>query len=502
MTRYRGEAASAESGRSYDALVVGSGPGGSMVAAQLAAAGWRVAVLEEGDWAAPADFPLDYARASAKLYRDHGLTTMLGRTPTPYLQGKAVGGTSVVNGAISWRLPHDVFEGWLARDPGLARGLDWDALHTATDAVEHRLHIRPTDPAIAGAKNLLMARGADALGLEHRPISRNVVDCQGSGRCLQGCPNGAKQSMDRTFLADAEAHGADIFSGARVTRIVHDGIRARGIEATLQGKLGEGLPLLLHARKAVVLAASAVGSPLLLIRSGLGGGAVGRHFACHPGTSVSGHFGVDIRCWEGATQGHEVIGLRHEGLKFEALGFDVSVLAARLPGVGRALHRSLSGMHQEADWGVAIKSSAEGRVQSLFGKTLVRWSPSAQDVLRARRGVAVLGRMLLAAGAERVYLGVAGWQAPLSSAAELERFEQDGPLTAQAYQFVATHLFGTCRMGSDPATSVVDPQFAHHRIRQLYVADSSVFPSNTGVNPQTSILAMAALCAQHVLARA
>jgi len=497
MTRFAGPEASGQWGRSYDIVVIGSGPGGAMVAAQLAAAGLGVAVLEEGHWSEPADFPLDYARASARLYRDHGLSTMLGKTPTPYLQGKAVGGTSVVNGAISWRLPEDVFAGWLANDPGLGRGLDWDALQAATDAVEQRLHIRPTDPAVAGPKNLLMARGADALGLAHRPIARNVVGCQGSGRCLQGCPNGAKQSMDRTYLRDAEAHGADIYSGARVERILHDGVRARGVLAAV----GPDLWLQLHARKAVVLAASAVGSPLLLLRSGLDHGPVGEHFACHPGTSVSGHFGTDVRCWEGATQGHEVIGLRHEGLKFEALGFDVSVLAARLPGVGRALHHSLSHMHRDADWGVAVKSSAQGRVRSVLGRTVVSWSPSAHDIQRARRGVAVLGRMLLAGGAERVFLGVGGWQAPLTTAAQLDAFERDGPLHPTAYQLVATHLFGTCKMGSDPASSVVGPDFAHHRLRQLYVADSSVFPSNTGVNPQTSILAMAALCARHVLRR-
>lgn len=495
MTRFAGAEASGEWGRSYDALVIGSGPGGAMVAAQLAAAGWSVAVLEEGHWHDPTSFALDYAQASASLYRNHGLTTMLGKTATPYLQGKAVGGTSVVNGAISWRLPRDVFASWLARDPGLARGLDWDALQAATDAVEARLQIRRTDPAVAGPKNLLMARGADALGLEHRPIARNVVGCQGSGRCLQGCPNGAKQSMDRTYLRDAEAHGADVYSGARVERILHDGVRARGVLAAV----GPDLWLQLHARHAVVLAASAVGSPLLLLRSGLGHGPVGRHFMCHPGTSVSGHFGQDVRCWEGATQGHEVIGLRHEGLKFEALGFDVSVLAARLPGVGRDLHHSLSHMQRDADWGVAVKSSAEGRVRSVLGRTVVTWSPSAQDLQRARRGVAVLGRMLLAAGAERVFLGVAGWQQPLTRATELDAFERDGPLHATAYQMVATHLFGTCKMGSDPASSVVRPDFAHHTLRQLYVADSSVFPSNTGVNPQTSILAMAALCARHVL---
>jgi choline dehydrogenase-like flavoprotein len=265
----------------------------------------------------------------------------------------------------------------------------------------------------------------------------------------------------------------------------------------VQGLVGKAR-WVLHS-KIVVLAASAVGSPLLLLRSGLGQGPVGHGFSCHPGTSVAGQFQDDVLAWEGATQGHEVIGLRHKGLKFEALGFDLSVLAARLPGVGRKLMQSLGTMHKEADWGVAVKSTALGRVRSLFGQTVVSWSASPQDVAKFREGVTVLGQLLLAAGADHVYLGVHGWQAPLRTAAEVERFGREGPLDGRAYQTVATHLFGTCKMGSDPASSVVGPDFAHHHIRGLFVADSSAFPSNTGVNPQTSILAMAAQCGQFVV---
>ncbi len=493
MTRFSGLAAIAQSGRSYDVVVVGSGPAGAMVASVVAAAGASVAVVEEGDWTAPADYPLDYARASALLYRDHGLTTMMGRSPTPYLQGKAVGGTSVVNGAISWRLPQDVHDAWLQRDPALAKTIPYEQLAAAMDAIETRLNILPTDPAIAGRKNSLMALGADKLGLEHRPISRNVVACKGSGRCMQGCPNGAKQSMDRTYLLDAEGQGADVFSGVRVTRVLHDGKRSTGV----QGLVGKAR-WVLHS-KIVVLAASAVGSPLLLLRSGLGQGPVGHGFSCHPGTSVAGQFQDDMFAWEGATQGHEVIGLRHQGLKFEALGFDLSVLAARLPGVGRELMQSLGTMHKEVDWGVAVKSTALGRVRSLFGQTVVSWSASPQDVEKFRQGVTVLGQLLLAAGADHVYLGVFGWQAPLRTSAEVERFGREGPLDGRAYQTVATHLFGTCKMGSDPTRSVVRPDFAHHHLGGLFVADSSVFPSNTGVNPQTSILAMAAQCGRFVV---
>ncbi|RMF15321.1 MAG: FAD-dependent oxidoreductase [Candidatus Dadabacteria bacterium] len=477
-----------------DVVVVGSGPAGSAVALRLAEAGVRTIVVEEGHWFDPARAPLDHARATREWYRDHGFSATIGRLPTPFLQGRAVGGTSVVNGAISWRLPEDVRAGWVAADPALAEVLDREVLERRFDWIEARLGIVPTDDAVAGVKNHLMARGADALGLEHRPIRRNVRACQGSGRCMQGCPNGAKQSMDRTLLADAEQHGAQILSGVRIERVRH----RRGRVAGVTGRSAAGARIDIEAPR-VVLAASAVQTPALLMASGLREGPVGRHFMCHPGASVAGRFAEPVRMWEGATQGHEVIGLRHEGLKFEALGFDLSILASRMPGGASDWQRRFAEMAHVADWGVAIRSRSEGRVRRMGGKARVVWSPSAADAVLFRRGVAMLGRLFLAAGAEHVHLGVAGWNEEIHDETTIDRFEQEGPRDPRAYTSAVTHMFGTARMAGDPRRGVVGPDYRHHHCDGLYVADSSIFPTNTGVNPQTSIIALALGCGDAIV---
>ena len=235
-----------------------------------------------------------------------------------------VGGSSPINGAICWRLPADVHHRWIRDDRALVDALPWDVIESVTDALEARLHIEPTDPAVAGPKNLLMAKGADALGLEHRPIRRNVSGCTGLGRCMQGCPAGNKLSVDRTLLSDAMADGATVVSSVEVTEVVTRRGRATGIV----GRSSSGSPVHVRASTAVVVAASAVQTPVLLLSSGIDQGPVGHHFQGHPGVSMSGRFEEPVRMWEGATQGHEVIGLRHEGLKFEALGFGIDILAA------------------------------------------------------------------------------------------------------------------------------------------------------------------------------
>jgi choline dehydrogenase-like flavoprotein len=110
-----------------------------------------------------------------------------------------------------------------------------------------------------------------------------------------------------------------------------------------------------------------------------------------------------------------------------------------------------------------------------------------------------LGELFLAAGAREVYPGVAGFDPVVTDPRRMAAIEDEGPVQARAYAMTVTHLFGTARMGADPATSVVGPDFRHHDAPGLYLADSSVFPSNLGVNPQIAIMALAQLCADRIV---
>jgi choline dehydrogenase-like flavoprotein len=454
-----------------------------------------VLVLEEGREARPEQFPASGLLAMAALYRDLGTSVAFGPTVIPYLQGRAVGGTSVVNGAISWQLPRDVYDGWVAADPALADALPWERYAAAESLVEARLGITPTRPEVAGRKNELLAKGAEALGLAHRPIRRNVDErCVGSGRCLQGCPRGAKLSVDRTFLPDAVASGARLVSGVRVTRVRLEQGRAVGVV----GRAAGGGEVVVTASRAVVLAASAIQTPVLLRDSGLTRGPVGDGLMAHPGVSVTGRFDEAVHNHLGATQGHEVTGLRHEGLKVEALGFDLSILAGRLPDVGRDFAARLPELSRYGVWGAALRAQAQGSVRSLGGRPLVRYALTPADVRLARRATRVLVDLFLAAGSREVFPGVPGMPHVVRTREEAAALELAGPLDARAYSMSMTHLFGTARLGSDPATSVVGLDLQHHDVRGLYVADSSVFPSNTGVNPQVAIMALAHCCAEGI----
>lgn len=476
-----------------DVVIVGSGPAGATVARSLARRGLDVIVLEEGHEARPESFVASGLQSMARLYREMGTSMALGTSPMPFLQGVAVGGTSVVNGAISWRFSEETIAKWLTADRSLAPVFELDRLRAHEDALFTRLGVAPTDDAIAGQKNLLLGRGAKALSITSRPIERNVVGCRGSGRCLQGCPHGAKLSVDRNLLLDAKHDGARILAGMRVDRVLHDGRRAIGVAGTS----ASGMRFDVLAKK-VVLAASAIGTPTLLLKSGLGHGPVGRHLTAHPGVSVTARFRDRVNNHRGATQGHEVTGLRGEGLKIEALGFDVSILASRVPGYGSVLAERLASIDRFAVWGTALRAEGEGAVRLLGGRAQVFYSLAPSDVKKARAAVRRMGELFLAAGAEEVYPGVPGFDAIVRDASTMRRFEEEGPLSPRAYAMSMTHLFGTARMGSDPKRSVVGLDFQHHALRGLYVADSSVFPGNLGVNPQLPIMTLASVASESI----
>ncbi|MGM0559312.1 MAG: GMC oxidoreductase, partial [Myxococcota bacterium] len=318
------------------------------------------------------------------------------------------------------------------------------------------------------------------------------------GHGLRGCPQGNKMSMDRTYLPDFCAAGGEILSCATVREILREGGRATGVRAWTPA----GGEVVVRAKHAVVVAASAIQTPALLLANGITHGPVGDHLQSHPGASIMGRFDESVQMWNGATQGHEMISLKPEGIKIETLGYSPTLAIMRMKSIGRELADEVARLDEWANAGAAVRAEAEGTVRARAnGSAKVRYTPTENDFRKLRKGSALVAQMYLEAGAEEVSLGPHGWQ-HITSTDRIDEFRREGPVDAEAYEMILSHLFGTCRMGSDPGASVVGPDFKHHTVDRLYVADSSVFPSNIGVNPQISIIGLARQCARHILGTA
>lgn len=485
-------------GESFDVVVIGSGAAGAVAAHAFAAAGLEVAIVEEGPWLKTREVREDVHGTFSRVMRLQGMQVLQGRAYMPMIQGRCVGGSTLVNSAIAWRSPDDVIGDWSARF-GLGEAISADALDPHYAALEHDLSVRTVADAAMGENNRLFIEQARRQGFEAAAMSRYDKGCTGSGMCITACPTAAKQGMSVTYVPWALRLGRSrIFTSCRVEHVEIRGSRAAAVVA----RSATGHPVMLHARHAVIVAASTVQTPNILRRSGVRSAALGRHFQAHPGLAVGGLFDRPIQMAFGATQGAESLHFRKsDRFKLETISLPPDLAAARIPGVGAELADRLAQLGHVAVWAAQIRAEAEGTVKEGWGGTdRVRYTMTENDIRAARKACTVIARMMFDAGAKEVWPGIYGVPSVLRSMDEV-RLLEEGPLEPRSYNFIATHLFGAARMGPDPRSSVVDLDFQVHGVDRLHVLDSSVFPTNLGVNPQHTIMAMSRLASQRLLER-
>jgi choline dehydrogenase-like flavoprotein len=483
-----------------DACVVGSGAGGAVVACELARAGLRVVILEEGAYFTRQDFvgpPLDRVQ---RMYRNAGATLALGRPPIPIPLGKCVGGTTVVNSGTCFRTPERVLRAWEA-EHGL-EGIDPGTMAPYFDEVERAIAVKPVPWEVIGINAEVFDRGVQALGLHGAPILRNIDGCRGCGQCAFGCPSDAKQAMHLTYLPAACAAGARLYARCRVERVRLESRRATGVDAVLLDRDSDAVRarLTVHA-PLVIVAAGAIHTPGLLARSGVRHRSLGRNLRVHPAVGVAGFFRQELYAWRGTLQSYMVDRLQDtHGVMIEVTTPVPGVNAAALAGVGPTLKTGLARFRHTAAAGLFVSDTGAGRVIPLPGarEPLLTYRLAPADVRALCEGIALVAEVLFAAGAESVHSGVAGvpeLQHPREAAAL-----RQGSIGAAALSPTGFHPMGTARMGRDPATAVTDSWGGVHGISGLHVADASLFPTCVGVNPQVSIMAFATRIARRLAA--
>jgi choline dehydrogenase-like flavoprotein len=487
----------------FDYVIVGSGAAGATAARVLADTGARIAVVEEGPALSTTEFRDQIFPSFRRMFRAMGTQVALGRAAMPVIQGSCLGGSTIINSAIAWRIPEDVWRPWQT-EFGLGAALPLEALHEHWDQIERELSARPTAPEIWGENNRLLRVAGQRLGVDTAPLRRFEAGCRGSARCMTGCPYGAKQSMLVSYLPYASEHGATLFTSARVDRVTWAGGRVAGVQGHFhRPQFKKNIaPFTLRARQGVLIAASAIQTPGLLARSGVRSAHLGQHFQGHPGVGLVGVFDAPVNMWAGATQGYESAQHRVDGhFKIETLALPPETLLASLPGVGGEWLQAAAELGHMALWAVALRAYAQGSVREGPFGTTIRYDLNPQDMRNLRRGLRLTAELLFAAGAREVIPAIHGLPARLTGP-DQARLLEDGPADPACYTFALTHLFGTARMSPQPAGGVVGTDFAVHGRPGLYVVDSSIFPTNLGVNPQLAIMGIAMHAAKQIAARA
>ena len=490
-----------------DVVIVGSGAGGATLAAELAEGGIDVIVLEEGRFFTSSDFTTDATAAARAMYRDGGATMALGNPPVLFQEGATVGGSSVLNGGMSWRTPERILERWQLED-GID-GIGPKAMEPFFDRVERRIHVSYQDPGTVGRDNQLLKEGADALGWDIINNRRNTLHCAGSNNCAFGCPTKAKQSTLVTYIPRALHFGARLYSDLRVTNIIRHGKRATGVQArVVNSNKTLGARVTVRA-KLVVSACGSIQTPALLMRSGFHSPSsmIGRNLSLHPNCKLVAIFDEEVRGWEGTHQAYQVRQFRDEGFLFAAVNIPPSVLGMVMPQHGGELGDLMKDYRRMVIAGMLVEDTNTGRVWAgPKGSAITTYQLNDYDADRLKRGAALLSELLFEVGAKRILLPFEGQFHRGDGARPGElRSPDDLPnifsqrVRKSSMEVVTVHLMGTARMGGDRVRAVTDSYGLVHDAAGLAICDASLFPSPIGVNPCETIQALATRNAAHIL---
>jgi len=513
-------APSTDAGRvTADVIVIGSGAGGAVAATRLAELGRDVLLLEEGNLVAADELTEREGDMTARLYAESGMRAT-DDLSFVLLQGAAVGGGTLVNWMITFRAPDFVLDEWADRF-GIT-GFSPAELAPVFDRVEREIHAVPVPNDAHSPANRILLDGARRLGWRAGTGRINARGCVRAGFCGQGCRYGAKQSVERVYVPRALASGARLFPDARVERIEvieRDGSAsniargARRVTAPLKRVHVTVLDRLTRAPRGtlvaeapvVMLAAGAVATPVILQRSGFGGGGVGRFLRLHPTTAVAGEWHDDVYAAAGIPQSavcDEFIQRDDNGYGFwiECAPHHPGLAAVAAPGFGaehrdvmRRFRRTTNLISLVRD-GSDLEQSNGSVTLSRRGRVRIAYRVGARDRANVVAGVQAAARILLA-------VGVTGVRTLHASGSEL-RDERD--IAALAYRawgphdltMFSAHVNGTCRLGTDPRISGVTAAGERHGVRGLFVADGSLLPTGLGVNPQATIMALATVVAE------
>jgi choline dehydrogenase-like flavoprotein len=461
-----------------------------------------VVVLEAGGYYNEEDFDQLELPAYQRLYRAGG-TAITADGGITLMTGSNLGGGTTVNWTNCIRTRPAVREQW-ELEHGLegVAGQDFDR---HLDAVWDRLGVNDrcsdyNDP------HLRLQEACAALGYSFSRVTRNADPATYSPESAAfmgfGDQSGSKQGTLKTYLEDAWEHGARFVVRCRADRILVEAGRAAGVEATHTGEDGTTQRVVVRAPQ-VVVAAGALDSPALLLRSGIGGPAAGRYLRLHPATAVGGLYDEPQKAWWGAPQ----TALSDQFADIEdGYGFLVECSHAS-PALGAAASPWVSGRQSKelglearfaAPFVFLIRDHGHGTVTiDAAGNPIHSYSlfDDPMDERHFRRGLKELVLLHHAAGARAVYslhTRLLRWDR--GGGEDIDSFAQrvhDASLAPNEHATFSLHHMGSCRMGADPATSVANPWGELHDTPGVWIGDGSAFPTASGTNPMISIMALA-----------
>lgn len=448
----------------YDFIVIGSGTSGGIISKNLHESGANVLLAEAGKHLNKNTFPKTEAAYSSQLFWGGGIEFDK-QARSGYLRAKMVGGTSIVNQCLLDRFDDSAFDDWKQRS-----GVNFfsvNAMQPYYEKVEKNTILHTFDKSDCNNNAKLFIDGSQKWNYKWKFLRRGQSDCkikEGNDCivCLGGCHRDSKQSTLVTSIQKAEKKGLAILPEFEVRQLLHhnDHVCVKGKHTT-----GE---MELKAKK-IILAGGSFGTTKILFNSGFKPycPALGKGFCQHPQYMSFGIYDQIVDSYKGAFQtvcSHDE-SFRHKGFKLENVFAPPISIGMLFPSYEKEHQKLMKKFRNFSCIEVAVRDEPEGGELTVAknGNLIITKNLTIQDKQRRDSGLKTVDNILYSSGAKEII---------------------------RSPYFFGLHLMGGCSIGVDEKTSVVSPDFQLHGFKNIYVSDSSIFPSAPGINPSLTIMAL------------